>query len=61
MEQAGVKLMPLGLTNQIVNDSDSKPADFNRQFRSDSISNDDRDFDIKLIKFDLFLIKINHF
>ena len=26
----GFKLMPLGLTNLIVNDSDSKPANFDR-------------------------------
>ena len=71
-QRAWAKLMWLGLTNRMVDDSDSKPADFDRRFRSDSRSNDvfeiqrriqidDRDFDIKLIKFDLFSIKIDLF
>ena len=34
-----IKLMRLGPSNRIVDDSDSKPADFHRQFRSDSKSN----------------------
>ena len=37
---SGIKLMRLGLTNRIVNDSDSKSIYFNRRFRSDSDSND---------------------
>ena len=35
-----IKLMRLGVTNQIVDDSDSKPVNFDRRFRSDSKSND---------------------
>ena len=62
--------MRLGLTNQIVDDSDSKLCDFDRQFRllisvrfkiQRRIRMDNRDFDIKSIKFDLFLIKIDLF
>ena len=34
------KLMRLGLTKQIVDDSDFKPVDFNCRFQSDSKSND---------------------
>ena len=35
-----IKLMRLGVTNQMVDDSDSKPVNFNRWFWSDSKSND---------------------
>ena len=35
------KLMGLEVTNQIVNNSDSKLADFDRRFGSDSKSNDE--------------------
>ena len=35
-----IKLMQLGVTNGIVADLDSKPADFDRQFASFSKSND---------------------
>ena len=54
--------MWLGLTNQIVDDSDSKPANFDRRFRSDSKYNDESELAIAiLIWFDLFLIKIDQF
>ena len=34
------KLMRLGLTNRIVDDSDFKPVDFDRRFQSNFKSND---------------------
>ena len=37
----GIKLMQLGLQNQIVDDSDFKPSKIDHQFRSDSDNNDE--------------------
>ena len=59
------KLMQSGLTNRIVDDSYSKPADFDQQFWSNSKSNDKSEsaiaiaiyFWLKTISFDLFSIK----
>ena len=41
--------MELGLTNQIVNDSDSNLADFNRRFQSNSKSNDESELAITIM------------
>ena len=53
--------MRLGLTNRIVDDSDSKPVDIDHWFRSDSKSNDGFESAIailiKQIVFDLFWLK----
>ena len=42
------KLMRLGLTNRIVNNLDSKPANFDRRFWSDSKSNDESELAIAI-------------
>ena len=43
------KLMRLGLTNRIGNDSDSKPANFDHGFRSDSKSKEESELAIAIL------------
>ena len=47
------KLMRLGLTNLIVDDSDFKPVDFDHRLQSDSKSNDKSELQFQS-KFDKF-------
>ena len=43
-----IKLVRLGLTNQIVGDWDFKPVNFDRRFQSDSKSNDESESTIAI-------------
>ena len=43
------KLMPLEVTNRIVDDFDSKPTDFDRRFWSISKSNDEFELTIAIL------------
>ena len=56
------KQMQLGVKNQIVDDSDFKPANFDRQFWSDSDFNNEIESMIAFrSNFDQILIKIEDF